>query len=76
MSWHYNIDVDSAKIKKLMWKMRRIRDGIPTRDRHWGWRTFPQCFVGSEAAAWIAKESNVSLEFAITMGNSLLHEGE
>eukprot|EP01102_Stenamoeba_stenopodia_P009692 TRINITY_DN2864_c0_g4_i1.p1 TRINITY_DN2864_c0_g4~~TRINITY_DN2864_c0_g4_i1.p1 ORF type:complete len:556 (+),score=106.17 TRINITY_DN2864_c0_g4_i1:102-1670(+) len=75
MSWSYNIDLESTKVKALIRRMRNVRDGVPTRDRPWGLRTFAQCFIGYEAVAWIAKEQNVSTDFAITIGNSLLHKG-
>jgi len=75
MSWSYNIDLDSAKVKALLRKMRHAKEGVPTRDRPWGLRTFSQCFVGREAVEWIAREQNVSTDFAVTIGNSLLHKG-
>ncbi|MGE0873429.1 MAG: hypothetical protein AB7O31_02035 [Burkholderiales bacterium] len=49
--------------------------GVPIADRRYLLRTYEQCFVGSEAVDWIAREYAVSRELAALAGSALLDAG-
>lgn len=50
---------------------QRLRDVIDVRDRTFRFRTYPQCFIGEEAAATIARTFHCSLVQAVSLGQDL-----
>jgi len=62
------IDLDN-----LVAKMRNI-GGVKIKDRRHKLKTYPRCFVGSEAVEWIAAKLNISTTDAIQIGQKLIDE--
>lgn len=56
--------------ERLVREMRGI-DGVEVRDRMYRLRRYPQCFVASEAVAWIASRWSVSETAAVRVGERL-----
>ena len=50
-------------------------EGVECRMRRYRLRAYPDCFVGSEAVAWIARACDVSREIALQAGQELLARG-
>ena len=50
----------------------RGRDGFKVKDRSYRGKSFPRCFVGTEAAAWLQKNFKLDQAEAITLGQTLL----
>ncbi len=65
-------DDDESEMAKLAVKMSLFLD-IRTRRHHL--RTYPDCFVGTEAVQWLCEELDCDETDAISMGNALLRRG-
>lgn len=55
--------------------MRDVASGISIADRRWRLRSFPACFVGSDAVTWIKTFLRCEREEAIVVGQKLLDAG-
>lgn len=55
-------------------RMRALA-GLKIEDRRWRGQLFTQCFVGSEAVAWMGSDLGLTLTESITLGQSLLEAG-
>ena len=53
----------------------RGKDGLPIRDRTFGFRTFRQCFTGLEAVRWLMHRERATREEAVRLGQQLLAMG-
>lgn len=53
-----------------------LRANVAIKDRRYRLRTYPQCFVGSEAVRWLV-DSGIAADVdqAVALGNALLDEG-
>lgn len=52
--------------------MRKPAGGIKVEDRKWRFKTYPKCFIGTEAVTWISKYSGVSRKEAVRIGQEFL----
>ncbi|MEL6553393.1 MAG: mechanosensitive ion channel domain-containing protein [Cyanobacteria bacterium J06621_11] len=64
----------SREIARLVEQMRGP-EGLSIRDRKFRLTTYPSCFVGSEAVAWIAKTQRATHAEAIRLGQMLIELG-
>lgn len=56
--------------------LRQPDTGVPVRSRKWLMRTFPNCFVGSEAVTWLMQHSLAdSRANAVAIGRELMERG-
>lgn len=60
---------------ELFKAMRDQSTGIVVQDRKWRFRTFPKCFIGSEAVSWIAEHIKSSRQEAIKLGQRFIDAG-
>ena len=65
--------VNTLSIKEVVARMRS-KQGISIKDRRYRLVSYPQCFVGSEAADWMIQNLNLSTEQAIRLGQRLIDE--
>lgn len=74
--YFYRLAADSARLVSadLHDLLARFRsaDGVPIRDRKYRALTFPACFVGSEALAWLTRKQGLSHNEAMTIGQRLI----
>ena len=73
-----NIDEQKEKaslidLEKLVAEMRNV-GGIKIQDRRYKLKTYPRCFVGSEAVEWLSKKLNICVEEAVQIGQRLIDE--
>ncbi|NEO88280.1 MAG: hypothetical protein F6J87_29085 [Spirulina sp. SIO3F2] len=50
----------------------RSPDGVDVQDRRHQLKTYPQCFVGSEAVDWLVAHLRISREEALEVGQQLI----
>lgn len=55
--------------------MREPIHGFQVHDRRWRLKTFPKCFIGSEAVQWIADHLSCPSHMAVVIGNRFLEIG-
>jgi Domain found in Dishevelled, Egl-10, and Pleckstrin (DEP) len=65
--------VFTIDLKQLVSEMRNV-GGIKIRDRRYGLKVYPRCFVGSEVVEWISEKLNISKEVSIKIGQRLINE--
>ncbi len=53
----------------------RSENGVDVRDRTYLARTYPRCFVGTEAAAWLRERYRLTVGEAVTLGNACSNSG-
>ncbi|MEM1426415.1 MAG: hypothetical protein AAGF75_07685, partial [Cyanobacteria bacterium P01_H01_bin.130] len=53
----------------------RSSEGVPIRDRSFGFRTFRRCFTGTAAVRWIMRHERATREEAVRLGQQLLAQG-
>ena len=53
----------------------RLSESLDIADRTWRLQRFPQCFVGSEAVAWLAQHFKRSTAEALALGQALMSLG-
>ncbi|MGF1499409.1 MAG: mechanosensitive ion channel domain-containing protein [Elainellaceae cyanobacterium] len=58
-------------VQRLTEEMRGPQ-GLEIRDRRYGLRLFPRCFIGSEAVTWLVQTQNTTREEAIRIGQQLI----
>ncbi|PVZ68189.1 hypothetical protein [Pelagibaculum spongiae] len=58
---------------QLMAKMAASNPQIPVANRRYRLKLYQQCFLGSEAANWLAGYLRISVDQAVDVGNLLLH---
>ncbi|MEB3360204.1 MAG: mechanosensitive ion channel domain-containing protein [Synechococcales bacterium] len=58
-------------VQTLMEEMRGPQ-GVEIRDRRYGLRLFPRCFIGSEAVSWLVQTQNTTREEAVRIGQQLI----
>lgn len=61
-------------LEKLVEQMRGS-NGIDIRDRRYRLNTYPKCFVGSEAVAWLMRTQKISRADAVQIGQQLARRG-
>ena len=61
-AFHYNLKQD-------------MRASELVGDRRYGWRSYKNCFVGSETVSWIAHTRHCSYEEAEQIGQAMLDKG-
>ena len=64
------LDALDADVRAL-WGAMRADGGLDVRDRTWRARTWPQCFVGTDAVTWIARTQGVGRRRAVQLGRRL-----
>ncbi len=57
---------------QLMAKMAASKPQVPVTNRRYRLRLYQQCFLGSEAASWLAGYLRISADQAVDVGNLLL----
>ena len=50
-------------------------NGIPVQDRRWRLKSFPKCFIGSEAVTWLAERLTGTREKAVDLGQRFFNAG-
>ena len=61
----------ALKLKDVMFAIRS-RDGFKVKDRTYRGKSFPHCFVGSEAAGWLQEKFELTQTESISLGQTLL----
>jgi hypothetical protein len=61
----------AVELGALLQRMRSS-NGVAIRDRTYHAITFPSCFVGAEAVAWLMRKSGLSHNEAMTLGQRLI----
>jgi EAL domain-containing protein (putative c-di-GMP-specific phosphodiesterase class I) len=64
------LDALDADVRAL-WGAMRADGGLDVRDRTWRARTWPQCFVGTDAVTWIGRTQGVGRRRAVQLGRRL-----
>ena len=74
--FYYRFSIPTDRLRALRLQdvifAARGRDGFRVKDRSFRGKSFPQCLVGTEAAAWLQKTFKLDLADAITLGQTLL----
>ncbi len=65
--------VKTINLEELVAQMRSI-GGIIIKDRRYKLKTYPKCFVGSEAVTWMKGNLNLSVQQAVELGQRLIDE--
>ncbi len=63
------------RLAKAVSRMTESDGGIAVADRSHRTRRYPNCFVGSEAVAWLRSNLGISVTEAITCGQTLMNLG-
>eukprot|EP00300_Choanocystis_sp_HF-7_P024924 c26523_g1_i1.p1 GENE.c26523_g1_i1~~c26523_g1_i1.p1 ORF type:complete len:416 (-),score=85.17 c26523_g1_i1:70-1317(-) len=67
------LSISTNEIEMLV---RAMRNEVAVKDRFWGFRTFENCFVGSQAVSWLVQSAwATSREDAVMIGRWLLNMG-
>ena len=56
-------------------RLKEEMRSVVVEDRTYHWRTYPSCFVGSEAVSWIAHTQDCSYEKAVEIGLAMQKKG-
>lgn len=67
------IDLYEQKVIHLVNDMRG-NEGIKIENRQYRFKSYPSCFVGTEAINWMRKRYNFSISEAVKMGQILIDE--
>ncbi len=65
--------IQTLDLEKLVGQMRNI-GGVAIKDRRYGLKSYPRCFVGQEAAAWFRTTFELNHEEAVQLGRRLVEE--
>ncbi|NJL82857.1 MAG: hypothetical protein HC890_07730 [Chloroflexaceae bacterium] len=68
------LSLGTAELASLVEHMRGPR-GLDISDRQYRLKTYPQCFVGQEAVAWLMSQYELSQEAAVRVGQTLIERG-
>ncbi len=75
-NFYYRFSLPTDRLRALRLQdvifAARGRDGFKVKDRSFRGKSFSQCFVGTEAVAWLQKKFKLDLAEAITLGQTLL----
>lgn len=63
--------LEDEEIKVLVQRMRTF-SGLEIRDRWFNFRLYRLCFTGTDAVNWLTKETKLTKEAAIELGNILV----
>lgn len=66
-------DLYSPEIRQLVNKMRG-ENGLEIKNRNYRLKTYPKCFIGSEAVQWLMKTYQTSKAEAIKLGQNLIEQ--
>ena len=69
---HATGGIDLGDVEAAM----RAPDGVEISDRAYAGKTYPKCFVGSEAVEWLRGRYRLTVGEAESMGHSLIELGE
>lgn len=67
-------ELEGVDLVRVEGAMRR-RDGVPIEERNYLSKTYPRCFIGSEAVDWMAARCGLSVGAAETIGERMLELG-
>lgn len=67
-------ELTDDEIDLLVLEMQGDR-GVDIRDRRYGLRVYPNCFVGSEAVTWLTNNQKATRDEAIRIGQILVERG-
>ena len=65
--------VQKLNLEKLVAQMRNV-GGLAIKDRRYGLKSYPRCFVGKEAVDWFRKTFELSEMEAVQLGQRLVKE--
>lgn len=68
-------DLVAAIELQLLVEQMRSPSGVQVKTRRQGWRSYPGCFLGNEAIAWLRAQLHLSRAEALRLGQRLLEEG-
>ena len=75
-NFYYRFSLPTDRLRALRLQdvifAARGRDGFKVKDRSFRGKSFPRCFVGTEAIAWLREAFKLDLAEAITLGQTLL----
>ena len=77
--WYQNKTVEKVSplltldLSKLVAAMRNV-GGVPIKERQFRFKTYRQCFVGSDAVDWLVSYLKISRQDAVTVGQRLIDE--
>lgn len=63
----------TINLQQLVSAMRTV-GGVPIKERQFRLKSYPQCFVGSEAVDWLVSHLNISRQQAIQVGQRLIDD--
>jgi hypothetical protein len=66
------MNLDLGEVEASM----RAKDGVEIADRTYAGKTYPKCFLGTEAVDWLCRRYYLSRGEAESVGQSLLELGE
>ncbi|WP_330202277.1 hypothetical protein [Cyanobacterium sp. Dongsha4] len=67
------ISLYDPKICQLVNDMRGL-EGVEIKNRNYRLKTYPLCFIGSEAVNWMEKKYDISKAEALKLGQTLINE--
>lgn len=77
--WYHDKTVEKANplmsldLQELVAAMRNV-GGVHIKERQFHLKSYPQCFVGSEAVDWLVGYLKISRQDAVTVGQRLINE--
>ena len=75
-NFYYRFSLPTDRLRALRLQdvifAARGRDGFKVKDRSFRGKSFPRCFVGTEAVAWLQETFKLDLAESITLGQTLL----
>ncbi|MDV3350675.1 hypothetical protein QGP82_18345 [Leptothoe sp. LEGE 181152] len=77
--WYHDKTVEKVSplltldLQELVAAMRNV-GGIHIKERQFHLKSYPQCFVGSEAVDWLVAHLKISRPDAVTVGQRLINE--
>ena len=67
--------MEYEELADLASEMMSPTDGVPVKTRKYLLKSYPNCFLGSEAVSWLAKRKDCSKPAALALGNQLFKAG-
>ena len=70
-----NKNSNRISLRQLASQMRSDKEGVEIKTRRNKLKLFQRCFLGNEAVDWIVKQTKLSREDAVTLGQKMIDKG-